>query len=407
MPEWLLTLLNVPSSFPAGTNDGAYRGTHNGSKNEALSGGFEGRPLNHGAALRGFWWDRGAGITEANRFECTLDIMIDVAADPSGNTMVGKFRGKDGATGEWTAKRVTETFNIQRQDGKIASFVFRDKKVFDNLTDNLADKKKEFETTGRETAFKSSVMRRNFDGAMAYIPSIAVSDPYATEIEVIRRLNREEEEERKLHMAAMEEELAALKEGKVKGDEEALKKRLERLKKAIKGEKGWETLRNRTGKESFHPPNAFASMRPVKIAPYKGSPYQTMLEVQREMNAGEQEKWKAQVAKLEETVGAAQAKYAKAKAEGAGVDEAKAEYEKLKKRLKAEKTWLELSARRGKESFKPSSLDASAATSKPLPYKGSKYMSQLELQRALSAEEEVKRKATLAKKEVRTGTAPS
>lgn len=41
----------------------------------------------------------------------------------------GKYKTKDGGSGEWTAKRFNESADVKREDRKIASFAYKTKQV--------------------------------------------------------------------------------------------------------------------------------------------------------------------------------------------------------------------------------------------------------------------------------------
>lgn len=207
-----------------GTCKGEYLGKKGGRA------GFQGKLIEGGKKLLGFWFDYDQALTPGSRFECTCVLNLDAA---DGNKLVGVFKTKGGGEEKWEAKRWFAT-DVPRSDGKIASFAFKSKEIFDRVTDDLKEKKAAWTEAARATALGESVSRRNFDGALEYIPSSAVGAEYMTEAEVMRMLNREEATHRDRVIAAYEAEIEKLR-AKVAAGSDDLKPKLELKEKLLKG----------------------------------------------------------------------------------------------------------------------------------------------------------------------------
>jgi hypothetical protein len=89
-----------------------------------------GAKLGQGASLRGYWYDVDNGVTEGNRLACTIIVTVD----ESGNACTGKYKTKDGGSGEWTATRFNDAMKFARTDGKITTFAYKSKPTFEALT---------------------------------------------------------------------------------------------------------------------------------------------------------------------------------------------------------------------------------------------------------------------------------
>lgn len=217
--------------------DGTCKGDYKGKKGGLA--GFQGKLIEGGKKLLGFWYDYDADVTPGMRYECTCVLHIDAA---DGNKLVGAYKGKGGGTEEWTGTRWSES-DVPRNDGKIANFSFKSKEIFDRVTDNLLDKKSAWVEAARTSALAESVSRRNFDGALEYIPTSAVGAEYMTEAEIMRMLNKREAGHRERVIAAYEAEIEKLR-AKVAGGADDLKGKLELKEKLLKG-CGWGEARAR------------------------------------------------------------------------------------------------------------------------------------------------------------------
>ena len=147
-------------------------GVVKGQKGEKC--GFEGRMIESGKRIKGFWYDYDKEVTPGNRFECTC--VIDLEGH---DVLKGKYKLKGGGTEEWEAKRWSEQ-DVPRADGKIKSFSIKDAKVFSRVTDNGKEKREANLEAARKQAMEESIPRPYFDGAMTYIPGPATGSEYMT-----------------------------------------------------------------------------------------------------------------------------------------------------------------------------------------------------------------------------------
>jgi hypothetical protein len=260
--------------------------------------GFEGVLLEGGKSLKGFWYNYDEDVTPANRFECTCVVALEGA---HGETMklVGKKKG--GGEESWEAKRWSER-DVPRADGKITSFAFKDKAIFDRVSDNGFAKKQAWVETAREKMMEESVPRPNFDGSSSYIPPPAVGSEYMTQHEVDRLLKKKDEEHRLEVMANLEKRIEKLAAA---GDD--AKAKLETAKKLLKGEKQWDTLNERkpwcNGAGPFLPQSS-------KWPEHLPDEYRTEMEVMRALNKEELKQPERDKEKLEKEIPALEAKIA-------------------------------------------------------------------------------------------------
>ena len=136
--------------------------------------GFEGRMIDGGKRIKGFWYDYDKGVTPGNRFVCTCVIELE-----GHNVLKGKYKTKEGGVEEWEAKRWSEQ-DVPRQDGKIKSFCMKNAAHFSSLTDNGKEKRAANLEAARKLAMEESVSRPFLDGAITYIPGPASGSEYMT-----------------------------------------------------------------------------------------------------------------------------------------------------------------------------------------------------------------------------------
>lgn len=148
------------------------KGLYKGSKGGAAA--FEGRMIEGGKKIKGFWYDYDKGVTPAQRYECTCVIALE-----GHDVLKGNFRTKDGGHEEWEAKRWSEQ-DVPRADGKIIGFAIKDKATFERVTDNGKGKREAWLEGARATAMEESVPLKNFDGSLTYIPGPVVGAEFQT-----------------------------------------------------------------------------------------------------------------------------------------------------------------------------------------------------------------------------------
>jgi hypothetical protein len=261
--------------------------------------GFEGVLLEGGKSLKGFWYNFDEGVTPGNRFECTCVVTLEGA---HGETMkmVGKKKGGGGEE-TWEAKRWSER-DVPRADGKITSFAFKDKAIFDRVSDNGFAKKQAWAEGARAEMMAESVPRANFDGSSSYIPPPAVGSEYMTQHEVDRMLRKRDEAHRFEVIAALEKRIEKLA---VAGDD--AKAKLETAKKLLKGEHQWDKLAERkpfcNGAGSFAPDSS-------KWPEHLPDEFRTELEVMRALHKEELKQPERDKEKLEKEIPALEAKIA-------------------------------------------------------------------------------------------------
>lgn len=238
--------------------EGKIAGEWKGSKGGLA--GFTGANLKQGMQCRGFWFDNDADVTPAFRLTCTIDVVVDIQADPTGETLKATYKNKDGGSGTWEAKRFSVDKDIPRTEGKISGFLFKDKKAFDSLTANVWDERRSKLEATRKEFMETSAPRPYFDGTGGggWIPGPGVGAEYETETELHHRLRREDEEHAKAMAGIYQEEVDRLQAqiAAGKGDVDNAKKRADILLKFIEGEKQSVKLRERP---AFKPtPAAFS-----------------------------------------------------------------------------------------------------------------------------------------------------
>ena len=153
-------------------NDGICKGLYKGSKGGQAA--FEGRMIEGGKKIKGFWYDYDKGVTPAQRYECTCVVALE-----GHDVLKGNFRTKDGGHEEWEAKRWSEQ-DVPRADGKIIGFAIKDKAIFERVTDNGRGKREAWLEGARAKAMEESVPLKNFDGSLTYIPGPVVGAEFQT-----------------------------------------------------------------------------------------------------------------------------------------------------------------------------------------------------------------------------------
>ena len=253
------------------------------------TGGFEGKLLQKEKRLRGFWFDHATGVTVGNRFVCTCDVMLDEAEDPTGNTMVCKYKTKDGGEGSWKATRSTETGKVPRVDKKIASFAFKNKAVFESVTKfSVSERQADAEKRREEALASEPVM--NLDGASMYVPPPGVNSEYLSIFDVDRAMKRIQGEQVEAYRSRLARDLEIIKS--IKDDGEKLKKRfnmdadiakrfIEIYEKLIKGETAYDALM--TDRHAFVPSMSEPHLESSRPAEHMGDPYFSAVELQREI----------------------------------------------------------------------------------------------------------------------------
>ena len=309
--------------------------------------GFEGKLVEKGKVLKGFWYDYDAGITPGNRYECTCVISLD----SSGSILKGACKSKGGGSEQpWEAKRWSETM-VPREDKKICSFVIKEPAVFARVTDNGKAKREAWTEGARTAALAASVPRHNFDGAMEYVPSSAIGCEYMTQHDLERFHKAEEAAKDAARVARYEAEVQALTEQLAKGDE-TVKDKLAQKAKLLKGEKGSLALRERG---TFKPGLGKFESASSKHAEYLPSPYMTELEVAR---AAAKEEAGKPVKEKERLLEQQSALTAQLEAGTGDAAELKKQLAGLKKQLAVVEGVLKLAATK----FKPTSAEVQLAS---------------------------------------------
>jgi len=369
--------------------DGVTRGEWAG-KSKGGTGGFEGKMLNKEKFLRGFWYDADSGVTVGNRFQCTCVVSLDETEDPSGNTLVCKYKTKDGGDGSWKATRHSETGNVPRVDRKIASFSFKNKEVFEKLTKfSAAEREADNEKRRAEVLASEPVM--NLDGASMYVPPPGVGAEYLNSTDLERAMRRIGDEKTEAYRARLARDLEAIKA--IASDGEKLKKRfgmdadiakrfVEIYEKLIKGEAAYDVLM--TDRHAFVPSMGEPKLESSKFAEHMGDPYFSDVELQREIAkrdrkfmGGYKERVEAQIAWLEKHKEDSEA----LKKRSLDPDVAKRKLDIFAKLVKGEVMAAKLTER---PAFKPNDKSWQPASSKPAEHLHSQYFSAVELDRELA-----------------------
>jgi hypothetical protein len=135
--------------------------------------GFSGRLAPKGNIIKGFWFDPDSNVWDKDRAE----IVLTLSDDGESFTAVACTKGNEDGK-EWTGRRA----NVPREGGKIVSFGFKDKPVFDRLTACDPVAKGEERERARLALLAASVKDtadfHSGDGAITFIPGLAVSDTY-------------------------------------------------------------------------------------------------------------------------------------------------------------------------------------------------------------------------------------
>jgi hypothetical protein len=338
-----------------------------------------------------------AGITDGNRYTCTIVVELDAASDPSGKTIVGKFKTKDGGSGEWTAKRWSENTAVPRNDGKIASFAFRKKAVFERLTDADPAKRAAAMDKARAEVLDTLEDHAWFDGAITYIPPPSIGDEYLNVSDLERRLKGMKAEAAAKYTARLEGDLAALTALVEAGKGDVLKKRYnmdadiakrfcELYARLLKGEAGAAKLAERPamkpGLGQFHPDSE-------KHAEHMPDPYITELELMRKLKKGELAHWeefRERLVKEVEWLTANAENGDKLKARGIDADMAKRKAEIYSKLIKGELAAAKLKER---PEFKPNNPSWHPESEKQAEHMPDTYFSAVELDRELAKRDKV------------------
>jgi hypothetical protein len=305
--------------------------------------GFEGKMVEKGKKVLGFWFDYDQKITPGNRFVCTCVITLD-----GPNTLKAQLKTKDGGTDEWEAKRWSE-LDVPRAEGKISSFVIKDPAIFARVTDNGKGKRETWVEGARAKALEQSMAvgphRNNFDGAITYIPGPATGDEYMTMHDVERKAHKEEEGHRDVRIAMLEGKVAQLEAAAAKGED--VKEKLEKAKALLTGEQAEKKMLEERKDKKWK--NGAGSFTPAssKHAEHMPDEYATEYEVMRRLHkedlerpAKERLRYEKELAKVQEVLG---------KGEG-NIDNLKRHEDFLKKMLAAK-----LPNKEDFKEFKPSS----------------------------------------------------
>ena len=307
--------------------------------------------------LLGFWYDYDLKVTPGDRYVCTCVLTLDAAS--GGKKLDAALKTKEGGSEAWTAQRFNLASAVPRTDGKMTAFAFKDKAIFDRVSDNLVAKKAAWVEAERVTALAESVPRRNFDGALEYIPGPgAVGAEYMTQHDIDRMLAAREDGHRARAIASWEAKIEALK-AKVAAGADDLKPKLALAERLLKGEHGAEKLKERA---PFKP--ALSGFAPAgEEKPPRGpDEYATFYEVMRAMDKADRERNKTELAALEEALPKAEAALA---AGGGDADKLKKAVETTKKAIKGLKGLLLMEER---PKFKPTSSDPTVVSGKHAEY---------------------------------------
>lgn len=134
--------------------------------------GLYGRLENGGKLIRGHWWDEDAGLKERDNAAITITLGED------GQSLSASASQKGSGSADFTAHRPA----FKRENGKIVDYGFVDKAVFSRLTDDSTSKHKlwaeEQRTAVLATSIKEASDFHGLDGAITYIPPLAVGDVF-------------------------------------------------------------------------------------------------------------------------------------------------------------------------------------------------------------------------------------
>lgn len=327
------------------------------------------------------------------RYTCTIDVMIDEAGDPSGKTIVAKYKTKDGGDSEWRATKYSENSAVPRNDGKIASFAFRKKDIFDRVTDNGISKRAAVVEKAREEMIENATAgHAYFDGAIMYIPPPTIGAEYLNVTDLGRYLKAMETEAANKYKTRLEEDLNKLKALMEGGKTEVLKKRYnmdadaakrfcEIYERLLKGEAAAEKLKERPsfkpGMGPWHPDSE-------KPAEHMSDPYMTEFELLCKLRKDEVKHWEAFKVKLEaeiEWLTANASNDEKLKTRSMDGDMAKRKIDIYSRMLKGETATAKLSER---PSFKPNNPSWHPESEKQAEHLPDKYFSAVELDRELA-----------------------
>jgi hypothetical protein len=327
------------------------------------------------------------------RYACTIVVDIDEAADPTGKTITGKYKTKDGGEGSWSATRYSEMAAVPRADGKIAGFAFKKKAVFDRVTDNGAAKlAATIEKDRAEMLENADGGHPWFDGAIFYIPPPSIGAEYLNMTDLNRRLKAMEAEAAAKYKARLEgdaEKIKALMEG---GKGDILKKRynmdmdiakrfVELYARLLAGEAAAEKLKERP---AMKPSMGHWKADSEKPAEHLPDPYMTELELHRKLKKDEPAHWAAFKARLEAEIvwlNANMGDADKLKARSMDADVAKRKVEIFTKLIKGEDMLAKLKER---PSFKPNNPSWHPESEKQAEHLPDRYFSAVELERELA-----------------------
>lgn len=166
----LATLLLHPQTAVWVTDGYRVEGRWAGEKGNPA--GFRGRLAEGGKTISGHWYDLDAGVLDRDHLAITLTLGED------GGSYAAVAASKAGSDVRWEAVRPT----IKREGGKIVDYGYRSKAVFDRLTADAAGAHAAWAETEREALLAASIREaaalRSVDGAITYIPPLAVCDAY-------------------------------------------------------------------------------------------------------------------------------------------------------------------------------------------------------------------------------------
>ena len=339
-----------------------------------------------------YWFDLDDGVTEGMRYTCTIEITIDEAGDPSGKTIVGKYKTKDGGDGEWRATKYSENAAVPRNDGKIASFAFRKKDIFDRVTDNGISKRTSTIEKAREEMIENATAGHPyFDGAIMYIPPPTIGAEYLNVADLGRYLKSMEVEAANKYKARLEEDMGIIKTLMDAGKTELLKKRYnmdadagkrfcELYERLLKGEAAAEKLKER---RSFRPGLGPWHPDSEKPAEHLPDPYMTEFELLCKLRKDEVKHWEAFKVKLEaeiEWLTANATNDEKLKARSMDGDMAKRKIDIYTRMIKGETMSAKL---RERPSFKPNNPSWHPESEKQAEHLPDQYFSAVELDREL------------------------
>jgi hypothetical protein len=332
-----------------------------------------------------------AGVSEGNRYDCTVEMFLDEAADRSGNTLTAKFRTKDGGSGEWTAKRYSEMKAVPRDGGKITSFNFKDKKIFDRVTEDIAKKKAVDAEKRREEYFAEASTFPWLDGAILYIPPPSVGSDYMSIVDIERHVRAMQVEQVDRYKARLEADLPVIKALMEAGKGDVLKKRFnmdadiakrfcDLYERLLKGEAMADKLKERRafkpGMGQFHP----ESEKPLEHIP---DPYMADYELYRKLKRDEPKHWEEFTAKLQKEIDWMTANMdnaEKLKTRSMDGDMAKRKVDIYSRMIKGEANLGKLKER---PSFKPNNPSWHPESEKQAEHMPDEYFSSVELDREL------------------------